>query len=571
MKMSKLFFNEFVEEEEEEIDELSEKLNNVVFPSNSIIISKAIKNNEKLDAIYDALKEYTNYYEKLKDHMKDPCDIALIIGLVQYHFQNSGFLTKRNSATYKINLLGKVVSSIVIFNEEQYAEKLSKSKGIDTEIIQSLPFNLDGLPSIAQLLANGILLTKKSIELRISWMTNMSGYKFPDQINKEQVTSSEDQMKRLIQHLIRFRKEQYRTGWQKVGRYFLTGLMMDSHYSTLTGNKDKKKIRNTKSSAYVATTRSIISKCNSILKKETVLENVMIELAEKYDLLKTDCDFNILEAKRNLLKDLKTDLKLSYLLYHFVRMFGYIALVSSPIATSDYLLKKLNFNDLEEMRKKFDVLYTYSNFGEMIIKANKDYGESIYKVINKYAEYTNISNSIVKDAIKQINSSYSFLKFVNEKSKSKTNNSGQVAKKRGHYEINDSENYETNNLREELENLRNIISHLQNQNTNNYQNHSYQPQNQNTNNYQNHSYQLQNQETNSYQPQNQNTNNYQNHSYHLQNQETNSYQPQNQNTKKYDLSQIMNLNPFEIEASNNLNQKQTNQLQQQNPNHSDQN
>src|SRR4051794_37883249 len=103
--MSNLFINEF----EEEIDQLREprKTKDVEFPSNSIIIERGSKFNERVDAFYNALKQYSIWFDSLQDNLKEPVDIAIILGIMRYHFQNKSLITKKNSETYKINILGK--------------------------------------------------------------------------------------------------------------------------------------------------------------------------------------------------------------------------------------------------------------------------------------------------------------------------------------------------------------------------------------------------------------------------------------------------------------------------------
>ncbi|HJT86172.1 MAG TPA: hypothetical protein VJ697_16955, partial [Nitrososphaeraceae archaeon] len=407
--MSDLYFEEF----EEKVDELSE-LKNVKFPNNSFLIEDAVNDeNSNLYKLYNALKEYLNNYDNKDDRKKNPKDLAAIHGLVQYAFQNKGILPNKIYAQYKIKSLGKDTTTIVVFNKEKYAKKLLKTKDvIDEEIKQALPFNLEGLPPIAHLLANGILLTEKTIKIRTDWLDNMKGYSFPEKPELIQETNSELQMKRLLKHLIYFRKAQYEADWQKVTRCFLTGLIMDQHYASLMKKvNSKKQIKAPKVSLYVDTQNSIVSKCSSILKKENMLDTIHSELVNQYGLLDTDHNYNLIESKKKLLKDLKSDLKLSYLLYQFVKMFGYIALVASPMATSDYLLQKLNFKGLEEMSKSFKILYEDSEFGGGIIKANHEHGSSICDVVIKYAEYTNISHNILKKHLEQMNKSYSFLKF----------------------------------------------------------------------------------------------------------------------------------------------------------------
>jgi len=102
-------------------------------------------------------------------------------------------------------------------------------------------------------------------------------------------------------------------------------------------------------------------------------------------------------------------MKFSYLLYYFVLMFGYIALISPPTTDQGQLLKYFKLKDYELMIEKFKHLRK-TQLGVDIIAANNHHGRDILRVVINCAKKLNINNDKLENGLTDINDEYLFKK-----------------------------------------------------------------------------------------------------------------------------------------------------------------
>jgi hypothetical protein len=122
-------------------------------------------------------------------------------------------------------------------------------------------------------------------------------------------------------------------------------------------------------------------------------------------------DYNFQQAVRELTSKIKDSMKFSYLLYYYVLMFGYIALISPPTTDQVKLLKYLKLKDFNEIIEKFNLLRS-KPLGKDIIQANNIHGKTILTVILNCAKTLNINNEKLKNGLSMINSNYLFKDYT---------------------------------------------------------------------------------------------------------------------------------------------------------------
>ena len=373
-----------------------------------------LNNNGKLAEVKKIIKEYLRAYEDTPDSQKDPSIVASLLGIVQYELQNKSIINPRTSVKYSIKFLGNKINCICVFNTGKYFSKKKSEEDNDNTTNPYSVFDISGLPEIAEILDYGVNLSLESIKLRINWMTSVS-YEFKQSDFDSQITDKSGLMERLLKSLVQYRKVQYEMEWQKIIRCFLTGLVMNDYLNDILLKKRKKnKVNKEKSSKapkiskYVDEQMNILSKCSSsILKENTFIETYTKILTLKFNLI-DDKNFEFQESEKQLIKDIKTDLKISYLLYQFVKMYGLIVLVSFPLVTEKYLLSKLNFKDLDGMRESFETILKRDKFAEAIINANNDHGEKIIDAIKIYVKLIKAEYNLFVTKIDAIKDKYDF-------------------------------------------------------------------------------------------------------------------------------------------------------------------
>ncbi|CAB4404207.1 unnamed protein product [Rhizophagus irregularis] len=169
-------------------------------------------------------------------------------------------------------------------------------------------------------------------------------------------------------------------------------------------------------------------------------------------------DYNFQNAVREITSKIKDSMKFSYLLYYFVLMFGYIALISSPTTDQVKLLKYLKLKDFNEIIEKFNHLKS-KPLGKDIIQANNVHGKYILSVILNCAKRLNINNEKLKNAMtKVLRLAFNALGTDTESvASSSTNNSrNDLWRRNGNQRQNELEHYKSQfeALQSELNNLK---------------------------------------------------------------------------------------------------------------------
>src|SRR6266498_2704806 len=112
--------------------------------------------------------------------------------------------------------------------------------------------------------------------------------------------------------------------------------------------------------------------------------------------------------ENDLSKVIKKSKKFSYYLFYFVRMFGYVSLISSSLPSpSDSLLKLLNPRNLSEINDCFEELRR-NQLGQDLISKNNDYAVKICGTIIECAENMKINNKKLETGLKNLISNYTF-------------------------------------------------------------------------------------------------------------------------------------------------------------------
>lgn len=96
-------------------------------------------------------------------------------------------------------------------------------------------------------------------------------------------------------------------------------------------------------------------------------------------------DSHCILSRRHLTNNLREKLKFSYLLFCFVSMFGYIALISPATPDIKKFLGILKLKSMKEMMNKFIYLST-TKLGADILAKNEKFGDNICKVILKVSK-----------------------------------------------------------------------------------------------------------------------------------------------------------------------------------------
>ncbi|GBB87333.1 hypothetical protein RclHR1_13780005 [Rhizophagus clarus] len=143
---------------------------------NNEISTTVASNNNTID-INTVLKDNTinDYYAKIisiisefRKNSKNYGLISSILAVPYYALMHEGFLTTKKEMNYKIKINGKSRNYNIIFDSELNLEKPPKK--IDEDFAKLIGYNLNGLPSLAKLLAVGNYLDNESVNQRLEWM-----------------------------------------------------------------------------------------------------------------------------------------------------------------------------------------------------------------------------------------------------------------------------------------------------------------------------------------------------------------------------------------------------------------
>ncbi|EXX65675.1 uncharacterized protein OCT59_000003 [Rhizophagus irregularis] len=291
-----------------------------------------------------------------------------------------------------------------------------------------------GLPVLAELLANAVMLTDDTVKQRLTWLES-NETTFKTNKRNEQQTTIEGQIKCLIEDLTDYWKNDQTIGWQKLIRNFILGFEMHSYYENIVSKKSNKKNKRKNASDtnesnsvkpkewdFVKKNVEIYSKCINTIMKSNQIIDVINKTAK--DLNPDTEDYNFQNAVREITSKIKDSMKFSYLLYYFVLMFSYVALISPPTTDQAKLLKYLKLKDFNEIIEKFNHLKS-KPLGKDIIQVNNVHGKNILNVILNCAKRLNINNEKLKNGLIMINNNYLFrvysdpIKNSNDKSAKK--------------------------------------------------------------------------------------------------------------------------------------------------------
>jgi hypothetical protein len=342
--------------------------------------------------------------------------VPSVLATSYYALQNHGYIPPKSSLDIKIKFGGKMKKYKIIFDEKKKNEKVSREK-VDDPIAKTIMYDIEGLPVLAELLANAVMLTDDTVKQRLTWLeSNETTFKTHNR--NEQQTTIESQIKCLIEDLTDYWKNDQTIGWQKLIRSFLLGFEMHSFYENILSKKSNKKNKRKNASDtnesnsnkskewdFVKKNVEIYSKCiNTIMKSNQIID--VINKSAK-DLNPETDDYNFQNAVKELTSKMKDSMKFSYLLYYFVLMFGYIALISPPTTDQAKLLKYLKLKDFNEIIEKFNHLRS-KPLGKDIIQANNVHGKTILTAVLNCAKRLNINNEKLKHGLSMINNNYLF-------------------------------------------------------------------------------------------------------------------------------------------------------------------
>lgn len=283
-------------------------------------------------------------------------------------------------------------------------------------------YDISELPSFAAFLANAVMLTKESIKQRILWMISKE-VDFNFKSNSEQQTSTLLQIKYLIKDLADYYKNDHIIGWQKIPRYFLLGFLIESYHEDKI-SKEKKKDKDDMKKRIISDTIEDDFETNKkkilLQSKKSILNTVQIKDVINdcikqivNSILSAEEDYNFVMAQKELTKNLNDSIVFSYLFYYFVKMFGYIALISPPSTSQSTLLKYFKFKDYKIMIDNFKH-FRRSSLGDDIINANTKHGSTILKVVASCATNLNINNDNFQKKLNDIKNNYLLKKLTEE-------------------------------------------------------------------------------------------------------------------------------------------------------------
>src|SRR6266498_1099049 len=362
---------------------------------NDIFYEKPI--NEYYDKIKAIITEYRNDTQKHEL-------ISSILAVPYYALMTEGFLNNKSEINYKIKFNGKIKDYKFEFDNIAIDKEKKLSK--EDDFAQLIGYDLTDLPLLAKLLAIGNHLTDDSVKQRLAWMKlSEANFKYSEKsIIQLEYTG---QIQCLIEDLTINWRDEYINGWQKLVRYFLLGLMMYGYYENdLSKVIKKSKKKNIVNPTFINKLNKAVSKCISSIMKEDQTSRIINKALDDLNLEKESPDNHV--TKENLTKNLRKHMKFSYYLFYFVRMFGYVSLISSSLPSpSDSLLKLLNPRNLSEINDCFEELRR-NQLGQDLISKNNDYAVKICGTIIECAENMKINNKKLETGLKNLISNYTF-------------------------------------------------------------------------------------------------------------------------------------------------------------------
>ena len=363
------------------------------------------------------LKNYfQNVFEVLKSYSINSNNhfiIPAILAFPQIALQSQGYLSPKGNIDIKVKFGRKYKKYIINIDGNQKKEE-KKTRKINDNIAKVISYDISNLPVLAELLASAAVFNSDTVNQRLEWLeSNELNIKIEKP--KYQQTTIEGQITHLISDFAVYWENDQTVGWQKLIRNFILGFEMHSFYKNKLSKVPKKGKRKAddekpKVPNFVKDNAKIYSQCikELINNKETqnVIDSTVSRMNAQYSGTE---DYNYIKSHEDLLCKIKKNMKFSYMLYYFVLMFGYIALISPPTTDQSELNKYFKLSDYEEIIEKFDFMKK-SQLGKDLIKANNYYGTKILETVLKCADDLKINNSNLTNGLTMIKTQYLFIK-----------------------------------------------------------------------------------------------------------------------------------------------------------------
>jgi hypothetical protein len=345
---------------------------------NKLTITDLYKHSKELQKYNDIVISTLKSYISTNDFYILPGMIAIPL----YQLQTHGFLTPKSTLKVKIKF-GNNFKAFEI-NTDGKAVTVKKTRKLDEAIANAIKYDISDLPPLAELLANVAWLTEESIKKRIEWLEIKEINFKTSSANNMQPSNIEGQIKYLLKDLLEYYKNDYELGWPKLVRLFLLGYTMELYYETEIPEKIKNKKNNANENTFEQrlslSTKSILNVKhikNVIINSVNFLTNPTLEDDED--------DYNSIKVKKEMTKNIRSNLKFAYLLFYFVKIFGYISLISPATPNQSELLKYFKYKDFAIMEDNIKD-FRKSLLGENIVTLNLNVGSKISKVVLEYAK-----------------------------------------------------------------------------------------------------------------------------------------------------------------------------------------
>lgn len=375
----------------------------------------SVDNNQNILYINNVLQEesikayqkvISNIISEFRTDTKKHELIPTLLTLPYYVLMTEGFLNNKTETKIKIKINGKSKNyKFIFFEPDTDLEKKSNQKS-DEKFATLIGYNLNGLPSLAKLLAVGNNLEIESVEQRLKWMkiTELT-YKY----NEKNVVQLEytGMIQCIVDDILHNWELDYVYGWNKLVRLFLLGMVMFGYYENeLSSSINKNSKKNVINPSFSKKLKDSLSKCVSSITNNDETLKAINSAAEKICPDNNTPDYNIVYD--NVKNTLSKNMKFSFYLFHLVKMFGFVSLISSSVPNpSETLLKLLNPNNLEDAYNSFDKL-KLTELGQNLITKNEEYGDKICATVIECADFMKINNDKIETGLKDLVNNYDF-------------------------------------------------------------------------------------------------------------------------------------------------------------------
>lgn len=371
----------------------------------TIYILKVLEKYKELSNLSKLIKSILQLYE---NEEMDHDIVSAIQGVVDYLFQGRGYYPLRKVKKYKLKFMGKSTTWTCYFNNENKIEE----KHDEIDVIKICTYDVSGLNDLAQLLAAGASMTQKLIGNRLM-LLEREDFQFKYNEPLSEGTTTAGCVKNILSDLVCYWKFSHDLGYSKLTRYFLLGVLIMNHHDELIKAKRKKvnkksNSKDSKESDFVYKNNKIVSSCITSIATSKDIQEIFDDIVEEMTNDLTQ-DFISKTTKQNLVKEMKKEMKVSCMLFYFVNVFGFIALISTPIPTHNYLLQRINFKKIDEITGQFEILRK-KVLGNHIIEKNNLYSDEIINSILNCSKRLQIYTEALENSLTTIKDGYTFRK-----------------------------------------------------------------------------------------------------------------------------------------------------------------